>query len=48
MIIESEFTPARWLKNRHAQTIYPSDDLPVLSLVLAIISCASTAGTGAT
>jgi len=24
MIIESEFTPARWLKNRHAQTIYPS------------------------
>jgi len=24
MIIESEFTPARWLKNRHAQTIYPA------------------------
>jgi len=24
MIIQSEFTPARWLKNRHAQTIYPS------------------------
>jgi predicted alpha/beta-fold hydrolase len=24
MIIESEFTPARWLKNRHAQTIYPT------------------------
>jgi predicted alpha/beta-fold hydrolase len=24
MIIESEFVPARWLKNRHAQTIYPS------------------------
>jgi predicted alpha/beta-fold hydrolase len=24
MIIESKFTPARWLKNRHAQTIYPS------------------------
>lgn len=24
MIIESEFTPASWLKNRHAQTIYPT------------------------
>ena len=24
MIIQSEFTPPRWLKNRHAQTIYPS------------------------
>jgi predicted alpha/beta-fold hydrolase len=24
MIIESKFTPARWLKNRHAQTIYPA------------------------
>jgi len=24
MIIDSEFTPARWLSNRHAQTIYPS------------------------
>ncbi len=24
MIIQSKFTPARWLKNRHAQTIYPS------------------------
>ena len=24
MIINSEFTPARWLKNRHGQTIYPS------------------------
>ena len=24
MIIESEFSPARWLTNRHAQTIYPS------------------------
>jgi len=24
MIIDSEFTPASWLKNRHAQTIYPS------------------------
>jgi len=24
MIIDSEFSPARWLTNRHAQTIYPS------------------------
>ena len=24
MIIDSEFTPARWLKNRHGQTIYAS------------------------
>jgi len=24
MIVESEFKPARWLKNRHAQTVYPS------------------------
>ena len=24
MIIDSSFTPARWLKNRHAQTIYPT------------------------
>lgn len=24
MIIDSDFTPARWLRNRHAQTMYPS------------------------